>query len=117
MFRITYYTFSQVCNYTADTVSLFTIPSNTDKWRFLIEKSSDSFLLLSSEIAKTEAIVTIVEPVQLNAKRASLLSSDLIDLCINLRIYCTDPQQHEIYLFYMIKKKQIIVNGDPKDHK
>ena len=59
-------------------------------------------LLLSSEIAKTEAIVAIVEPVKLNAKRASLFSSDLIDLCINLRIYYTDPQQHEIYLFYMI---------------
>ena len=56
--------------------------------------------------------VAIVEPVKLNAKRASLLSSDLIDLCINLRIYCTDPQQHEIYLFYMIKKGQIICNGD-----
>ena len=26
-----------------------------------------------------------------------------IDLCLNLYIYCTDPWQHGIYLFYMIK--------------
>ena len=26
-----------------------------------------------------------------------------IDLCLNLYIYCTDPRQHGIYLFYMIK--------------
>ena len=25
-------------------------------------------------------------------------------------IYCTDPRQHGIYLFYMIKKSQIIVS-------
>ena len=62
-------------------------------------------LLLSSEIAKTEAIVAIVEPVKLNAKQASLLSSDSIDLYLNLRIYYTDTRQHEIYLLYMIKKR------------